>query len=129
MKNRAKCKLCNEVLESFHRYDHVSCKCGEISISGGRDTLECSAKNWSNFLRVDDQGNEIVIKVQDSKGKEEQKAEDLPALTKDDKIKMLEEMVKNIENLPQHAMAAPINHYDLFNYMAMILSILKHKRK
>ena len=40
MRNRAKCKLCSSVIESYHRYDEVSCKCGEINISGGNDVLE-----------------------------------------------------------------------------------------
>ena len=63
MRNRAKCKLCSDILESFHEHDWVSCKCGEISICGGNVKLECSAKDWKSFLRVDDQGNVIVPKV------------------------------------------------------------------
>ncbi len=54
MKNRAKCKKCHSVLESFHEFDYITCKCGEIAISGGNQKLECYANDWSNFLRVDD---------------------------------------------------------------------------
>lgn len=99
MRNRAKCKLCNDILESFHEHDWVSCKCGEISICGGNVKLECSAKDWKSFLRVDDQGNVIVPKVVQ---KDEVEAIVEPkALSKAEKIAMLEEMVKNLENLPR----------------------------
>jgi hypothetical protein len=129
MKNRAKCKLCLDILESFHTYDYVTCKCGEISISGGSDRLECSAKDWINFLRIDDQGNEVVVKVKDSVETTESKDEDLPNMTKEDKIEMLEAMIKNIENLPKAAMLTPINHFDMYSFMLVILSILKEEKK
>src|ERR1700729_1403719 len=130
MKNRAKCKLCFDILESSHTYDYVSCKCGEISISGGSDKLECSAKNWANFLRVDENGNEIIVKVKDGKeSKEETNLEENPQkMTRNDKIDMLEAMVKNIENLPKEAMAQPINHFDMYSFMVVVLSIWKDQK-
>lgn len=125
MKNRAKCKLCNEILESFHEFDYVTCKCGEISISGGDIRLECSAKNWNHFLRVDDDGNEIIVRVDGEKSKKD----DLPPLTtQNDKIKMLEDMIQNLEGLPKNVMISPINHYDLYSYLLIILSILKSEK-
>lgn len=126
MKNIAKCKLCNSIIESFHTYDYVTCKCGEISITGGTERLECSAKDWVNFLRVDDNGNEIIVKVKDQANEAEAK-EPSQSLNKKDKIEMLEAMIKGLENLPTNAMSTPINHYDLFSYMAVILSILKEE--
>src|SRR5271166_4679007 len=57
IKNRAKCKLCKDILESFHQHDYVTCTCGEISIDGGTSYWRCAAKNWENFLRLDDNGN------------------------------------------------------------------------
>lgn len=129
MKNRAKCKLCSIIIESFHTYDYVTCKCGEISISGGNDRLECSAKNWGNFLRVDENGNEIIVKVKDSLEMEETKDKETPAMSRDDKIEMLEAMVKNLENLPNAAMAQSINHYDMYTFMILVLAILKDEKK
>ena len=120
MKNRAKCKLCFSIIESFHEHDYVECKCGEISINGGQQLLKCSAKNWHNFLRVDDLGNEIIVKVQ-----EEQVPEISTPLSKKEQIDMLDSMIKNIENLPQSAMSLPINHYDLYSFMLVISSILR----
>jgi len=130
MRNKAKCKLCKEILESFHRYDYVACKCGEISISGGKDKLECSAKNWENFLRIDEEGNEIPIQVKNGKESKDNAnlEENSQKMTRKEMIEMLEAMVKNIENLPQKAMEGPINHYDLYSFMVLILAILKHKK-
>jgi len=63
MRNRAKCKLCQSVLESFTIQDYVECKCGEIGIWGGNQNLECCARHWSNFLRLDEKDNEIPVIV------------------------------------------------------------------
>ena len=35
--NRARCKACGDVIESKSRHDFVTCKCGSISLDGGRD--------------------------------------------------------------------------------------------
>ena len=128
MRNRAKCKLCASIIESFHTYDYVACKCGEISISGGNDKLECSAKNWANFLRIDESGHEIIVKVKDSSETVGTGASDQPIMSRADKIDMLETMVKNIENLPKTAMSQSINHYDMYSFMLLIVSILKDEK-
>lgn len=133
MQNRAKCKLCGDILQSYHRHDYVKCSCGEISIDGGLDYLHCSAKNWENFLRIDDEGNEIVVKVIDEKDqnpkKDDEKGDTKRKLSRKELISMLETMVKNIENLPKHVMDQPINHYDFYSYMLLVVSILKTSRK
>lgn len=123
MRNRAKCKLCHDILESFHRHDFVTCKCGEISVDGGLDYYKCSAKNWGNFLRVDDEGNEIVIKVE-SEEKEAVKDSSYKP-NKKELMEMLDAMIKNIENLPQNAMHLPISHYDLLSFMLLVSSCFK----
>ncbi|SRR5258705_4610063 len=122
MKNRAKCKLCQSIIESFHDTDYVSCKCSHISVSGG-SRMECSAVDWNNFLRVDDQGNEIIVKVQGLQ-------EDVKPLynenpTREDKLKMLEEMIKTYENLPTNALSSPITGYDFTSSLLLISSILR----
>ncbi len=66
MKNRAKCKKCHSIIESFHRFDYVKCSCESIAISGGLDTYEVFADDFSNILRIDDEENESVVKVVDS---------------------------------------------------------------
>jgi hypothetical protein len=34
--NRVECGLCHDVITSYHRHDHVTCKCGAIFTDGGR---------------------------------------------------------------------------------------------
>jgi len=122
-RNRAKCKLCRCIIESFHPTDYVMCNCGEIFVDAG-EALKCGAKKWDNFLRIDDNGNEIVIKI-----KEE--INDVKPLyngekpTKKQLIEMLDEMANNIEKLPQHAMTAPITHYDHWSLITLLSAILR----
>lgn len=126
MKNRAKCKLCSSIVESFHFTDYVICKCGEIGVSEGI-SMKCYAKNYDNFLRVDDEGNEIQVKTI---SKKEEKIEmESPLLSKKDRIDMLDSMIKNFESLPQHVMTSPVNHYDLYSFMLLTLDILKSECK
>lgn len=127
MRNRAKCKLCKEILESFHEFDYVKCKCDEISISGGTVRYECAAKDWNNFLRIDDAGNEIPIKVKDDGLDKNLKAtRNLNSKpSKNDLISMLDKMVEDIENLPEKAMLTPINHYDFCSLIILLSSIFK----
>ena len=37
IKNIAKCLLCGDIIESKHRHDYVTCKCGNLSVDGGKD--------------------------------------------------------------------------------------------
>jgi len=120
MKNRAKCKLCLSIIESFHEFDHVSCKCSHISVSGG-SKMECAALDWSNFLRVDDQGNEIIVKVENPNVKPLYNENP----TREDKLKMLDEMIKSYESLSPQALNAPITGYDLLSSLLLISSILR----
>lgn len=121
MINRAKCKLCNSIIESYHATDLVLCKCGEISVDGG-NALRCSANNWDNFIRVDDQGNEIEVKV-----KYLNDVEDKPTTSPNKKelLKMLEDMIENIERLPPQAMLTAITHYDFCSALLLLSSILR----
>jgi hypothetical protein len=122
MKNRAKCKLCHSIIESFHDGDYVSCKCGHISVSSGLK-MECSAIDWNNFLRIDDQGNEVIVKVKSLQEDIKPHYNENP--TREDKIKMLDEMIRSYENLPSHALEAPITGYDLVSSLLIISSILR----
>lgn len=36
-KNKCRCKLCGDIIESKYRHDWVSCKCGAIFTDGGLD--------------------------------------------------------------------------------------------
>lgn len=127
MKNRAKCKLCDSVIESFHKYDYVTCKCNEISVSGGNDLMECGARNWDNFVRIDDAGKEISIKVVDYKDNNAIPLPDMQRVkpTKQELIEMLHTMAKSIEDLPSQAMSAPITHYDLLSLLLLLSALFE----
>lgn len=49
IRNSAKCHSCNTEIESKHRHDFVYCKCGDISVDGGRDYLKRSAKDGAKY--------------------------------------------------------------------------------
>ncbi len=113
MRNRAKCKKCESIIESVGARDCVQCKCGEISVMGGQ-ALGCSALDWANFLRVDDQGNEIVPTIKEA-----------PQLTRGDLLGALDEMIKRIEAMPPNAMVVSINHYDFVSLLILLSSIFR----
>ena len=39
LKNRAKCLTCGETIESKHVWDYRTCKCGQLSVDGGKNYL------------------------------------------------------------------------------------------
>lgn len=128
MRNRAKCVLCEDILESFHTHDYVTCKCGEISIDGGQNSLKTSAKNYENFLRLDDHGKEIKVTVLEShQEKETQTQTPLTVSSSSELIDMLDSLGKSIEGLPKNAMTLPITHYDYYSLIILLVAILKSK--
>ncbi len=117
MRNRAKCKKCGTILESLNANDWIYCDCNEIGISGGKDNYRCFASDFSNFLRVDDEGNEVVVSVKP--------AEEKQSPTKQDLMQELAEMIKSIDGLPGHAKLTAINHYDYGSLLYLILALFK----
>ena len=98
------------MIESYHSTDIMYCECGEIYVEGG-EALKCGAGDFSNFMRVDDKGNELEVKVVEEKTtmelfeemglkgcikKEKPKKEEL--------VKILEEIVNGYEKIPQHGL-------------------------
>lgn len=37
LRNMAQCMVCKQVIESKHVHDFVTCKCGCLSVDGGKD--------------------------------------------------------------------------------------------
>jgi len=117
MRNIAKCKLCESVIESFHSTDYVECKCGEIAVDAG-EALKCFVKtSWDNFLRVDEKGNTIKVSVDEAKPTDE-----IPVT---DPREQIEYFLQRLKEMPQAAMSMPLNHYDLINIYETILSVIK----
>lgn len=50
--NKAKCRVCEDIIESKDRHDFVKCSCGEISVDGGTEYLKRSCKNFFNFIEL-----------------------------------------------------------------------------
>jgi hypothetical protein len=125
MRNRAKCKLCSSVLESFGPGDFVTCSCGEITIG---PKLYAAARSWSNFLRVDENDCELCVSYQENDNKKHNdidKEEQTHKPTKDDLIGMLDEMIKSYEKLPRHVMSEPITHADHVSLLMLLSSLFK----
>lgn len=125
MRNRAKCRLCGDIIESFHRNDYVTCSCDEISIDGGQHMFRCVAKNFANFVRIDDEGNERPVRFESQEEEDSIKESTLPSPTKSELIQELHNMIENIEKLPSQAMSTPITHYDWVASLILLASILK----
>lgn len=121
MRNRAKCKKCQDIIESYHSGDYVVCKCDEIAVSGGAAML-CAAKDFSNFFRVDDEGNEIVVKVIGDTSLEKKEG-DPP--TRIELLDMLDGLIKGYDNLPTHALNKPVSNADMQSALMIMYAILK----
>lgn len=49
VKNRARCRKCKDIVESMHRHDIKSCKCGSITVDGGKDYIRRSALDLNDI--------------------------------------------------------------------------------
>jgi len=55
--NKARCQLCNDIIESKSVHDYVTCSCGKLSVDGGKDYLKRSAKEhgeWEELSTYED---------------------------------------------------------------------------
>ena len=52
LRNKAQCKVCEDIIESTHRHDFVRCKCGEIFVDGGIDYLRRGAGDLDNIIEL-----------------------------------------------------------------------------
>ena len=136
MRNRAKCRLCNEIIESKHQHDYVSCSCGEIAVDGGNAYHRACFKNKENFICIDDEGNEIIpiykekdVPIPDESFQNTTQEQLQPNVSakppKKELLAMLDEMIKRIEDLPQEALYAPINHADYVSLLILLSAILR----
>ena len=47
--NKARCRLCGDIIESKHRHDWQSCSCGAIFVDGGHEYLRRGAKSFEDL--------------------------------------------------------------------------------
>ena len=127
MKNRAKCTLCNSIIESFHPTDHVICKCGEIELNGG-DAMYAKANDFKNFVRVDDRGNEVVVSYHHIKPKsqaDEEPHEKPKCLIDGEAIQELQSLIDLDEQFLEQEENSLVSRWDLKNYMLHVIKIFK----
>lgn len=120
MRNIAKCKLCNTIIESFHSTDYVECQCGEICVKEGA-AMKCAAKSFKNLVRIDDNNREIDVVF---------KEKDIPKLesdepTKKQLIEMMELLVQNYTEMHSQALRSFCTNSDIAAALMIILSIFK----
>lgn len=131
MRNRAKCKKCGDIIESKSQNDMVSCSCGEISIDGGSEHFRCLAIDWSNFLRVADDGSEIEVKIADKEDKQEKERIDddikEDRISRSQLIKILEDHIRHSEGLPSYVKTSFVTYMDLDAVVSLIIGIIKAK--
>ena len=51
IRNAIRCNICGDEIESKHRHDFVTCKCGACSVDGGHDYLRRCFKEEGCYLR------------------------------------------------------------------------------
>jgi len=49
IKNAARCKLCDTIIESRFRHDFQACPCGEIFVDGGLDYVRRGGNDLDNI--------------------------------------------------------------------------------
>ena len=57
IRNRMKCKLCGDIIESTNTHDFKFCSCGRVAIDGGKNYLKRSGNinDWeelSEFVQI-----------------------------------------------------------------------------
>ncbi len=122
MINRAKCKLCNKIIEISNNEGWISCNCGEISINIKDGKKTAIIKHEGSLVEVDDEGNEIILELKDELNPD---VSEKPK--KDELIKLLDKMIKDIENLPPNAMSTYISQYDMMSALMLVSEIFKSK--
>lgn len=56
IRNRIKCNLCGDIIESTYCHDFVMCKCGAVAVDGGKDYLKrCGhEQNYTDMSEVEE---------------------------------------------------------------------------
>lgn len=62
--NAIQCKKCGDIIESVHRHNYVTCKCGTVSVDGGLDYQQTlfkgSTDDYTNLAVYSDEPFEKV---------------------------------------------------------------------
>lgn len=61
LRNRAKCLICGEIIESKTVHDYKTCSCGNLSVDGGLEYTKRGVKDldkWEDLSEYEEQENE-----------------------------------------------------------------------
>lgn len=59
IKNMAKCLCCGDVVESTHRHDFKTCKCGKLSVDGGVAYLKRSFEKFEEWQELSEEEEDL----------------------------------------------------------------------
>lgn len=62
LRNSIKCNHCEQEIESKHRYDFVTCKCGKVSVDGGKHygrVLYTEESDYTDTSIIDNGSHEL----------------------------------------------------------------------
>ena len=127
MINRAKCLQCESIIESHLPNDMVKCKCGLIAVCDG-PAMRMWPSGSPHFVRIDDMGNEIVVKyVAHLESEEQQQPPDHEKkdLSLQEAIEAFERSIEYNESMPYHAQTSFVMTMEVTAYLRSILNIVK----
>jgi hypothetical protein len=123
---KVKCKLCECIIDADPK-DILICDCKEITVDG--IGMKVIAKHGENLIMLDKPDTSDLPEIQkqtpliiESTHHNPQTALETPKLIA---LDLLDEMIINIEGLPQHAMILPISHYDWLSLLLVIKTVLR----
>jgi hypothetical protein len=87
--------------------------------------MRCAAKDWSNFLRIDEQGKECKVSVKEGDDEPADKEEGAYIESVEDVLKNIEHMMGILDGLPQNAMTQPLTHYDMYSMLLLMSAVIK----
>jgi hypothetical protein len=105
---KCRCKLCEEILSPIEN-SIISCFCGEITLDGMIQKVICKT-SADAYEEIDELGNVLVVRQ---------------PTRREELLRMLDEMVKAYEDLPESGKLAPITNYDLASALLLVSSILR----
>lgn len=131
IRNTAKCKLCNDIIESYHSNDYSLCSCGEIYVDGGPLGMRCGARNWDNFVRIDNDGNIVIPKIVDPTDASlvTDTADDVAVgLTFNDALDQLKHLEAVYRDLPQNVLYSSTSHSDMSSVLTLLVRVFDSLR-
>lgn len=86
----------------------------------------CYAKSFKNFIRIDDDGNEVIPTIIEGDAPEADPNHHIKEPpNRDELLAGLNEYIKSFDNLPSHALMTPITQNEMKACMMIIYAILR----